>query len=250
MSRMQLCCSRARVIPVPTRPPWQSPWWKDKPAWQGFPLGANLVLTKPIHVEQSKGTLRVARGLLRKGQAAKPAGTVSAAEPVVAPPSTTTFSGSQSPNHRSRRRRLPRFRLGRIAICTFDGGFSGALRSRRPPAASASAFELDAEPTPQPDTVDAALLEYMPDSAPAGAQNSNHPQLIPLRPSNMPGSRVPSPWPSRWLRRCARAAEVAGKTEFETPAASSTGSDRAIAARQPLRHAPGNFLCRARRLSN
>ncbi len=38
---------------------------------KAFRLGANLVLTKPIHVEQSKGTLRVARGLLRKGQAAK-----------------------------------------------------------------------------------------------------------------------------------------------------------------------------------
>src|ERR1700751_5439183 len=32
-----------------------------------FRIGANLVLTKPINVEQSKGTLRVARGLLRKG---------------------------------------------------------------------------------------------------------------------------------------------------------------------------------------
>src|SRR5882724_2640364 len=41
---------------------------------KAFRLGANLVLTKPIHVEQSKSTLRVARGLLRKGQAAKPAG--------------------------------------------------------------------------------------------------------------------------------------------------------------------------------
>src|SRR5713101_6284553 len=39
---------------------------------KAFRIGANLVLTKPIHVEQSKGTLRVARGLLRKGQAAKP----------------------------------------------------------------------------------------------------------------------------------------------------------------------------------
>src|SRR6266568_1191431 len=41
---------------------------------KAFRIGANLVLTKPINVEQSKGTLRVARGLLRKGQAAKPAG--------------------------------------------------------------------------------------------------------------------------------------------------------------------------------
>src|SRR5271169_2899016 len=40
---------------------------------KAFRIGANLVLTKPINVEQAKGTLRVARGLLRKGEAAKPA---------------------------------------------------------------------------------------------------------------------------------------------------------------------------------
>jgi protein TonB len=41
---------------------------------KAFRIGANLVLTKPINVEQAKGTLRVARGLLRKGETAKPAG--------------------------------------------------------------------------------------------------------------------------------------------------------------------------------
>src|ERR1700680_5000147 len=39
---------------------------------KAFRIGANLVLTKPITVEQAKGTLRVARGLLRKGEPAKP----------------------------------------------------------------------------------------------------------------------------------------------------------------------------------
>lgn len=38
---------------------------------KAFRIGANLVLTKPINVEQSKGTLRVARGLLRKADANK-----------------------------------------------------------------------------------------------------------------------------------------------------------------------------------
>src|SRR5262249_52872999 len=37
---------------------------------KAFRIGANLVLTKPINVEQSKGTLRVARGLLRKTEGA------------------------------------------------------------------------------------------------------------------------------------------------------------------------------------
>jgi TonB family protein len=40
---------------------------------KAFRIGANLVLTKPLNVEQAKGTLRVARGLLRKSAAAKAA---------------------------------------------------------------------------------------------------------------------------------------------------------------------------------
>ena len=43
---------------------------------KAFRIGANLVLTKPINVEQSKGTLRVARGLLRKADSGKPSGAV------------------------------------------------------------------------------------------------------------------------------------------------------------------------------
>jgi len=39
---------------------------------KAFRIGANLVLTKPINIEQAKGTVRVARGLLRKGEPAKP----------------------------------------------------------------------------------------------------------------------------------------------------------------------------------
>src|SRR5579872_6451265 len=48
---------------------------------KAFRIGANLVLTKPINVEQSKGTLRVARGLLRKSEAGKPAQGASAPAP-------------------------------------------------------------------------------------------------------------------------------------------------------------------------
>ena len=38
---------------------------------KAFRIGANLVLTKPINIEQAKGTLRVARGLLRKSEPGK-----------------------------------------------------------------------------------------------------------------------------------------------------------------------------------
>jgi periplasmic protein TonB len=46
---------------------------------KAFRIGANLVLTKPINVEQAKGTLRVARGLLRKNDGAKGANPAAAA---------------------------------------------------------------------------------------------------------------------------------------------------------------------------
>jgi TonB family protein len=44
---------------------------------KSYRIGANLVLTKPINVEQAKGTLRVARGLLRKNQDAAAGATAS-----------------------------------------------------------------------------------------------------------------------------------------------------------------------------
>jgi len=53
---------------------------------KAFRIGANLVLTKPINIEQSKGTLRVARGLLRKGEPAKPG---APASPVATAPTPT-----------------------------------------------------------------------------------------------------------------------------------------------------------------
>src|SRR5579863_5929676 len=60
---------------------------------KAFRIGANLVLTKPINVEQAKGTLRVARGLLRKGEAAKPG----AAAPTAAVKPASSGSPMQRP---------------------------------------------------------------------------------------------------------------------------------------------------------
>src|SRR5436190_4110038 len=54
---------------------------------KAFRIGANLVLTKPINVEQSKGTLRVARGLLKKSDPTKPgSATATGSFAVPAPP--------------------------------------------------------------------------------------------------------------------------------------------------------------------
>ena len=64
---------------------------------KAFRIGANLVLTKPINVEQAKGTLRVARGLLRKGDPGK-AATPAAPAPSTAPVQTApTISAKAVP---------------------------------------------------------------------------------------------------------------------------------------------------------
>ncbi|MFZ0296065.1 MAG: TonB family protein [Candidatus Sulfotelmatobacter sp.] len=55
---------------------------------KAFRIGANLVLTKPINVEQAKGTLRVARGLLRKNEGAKPPATTTTPKPVSSTPAS------------------------------------------------------------------------------------------------------------------------------------------------------------------
>jgi protein TonB len=72
---------------------------------KAFRIGANLVLTKPINIEQAKGTLRVARGLLRKSEAAKGAPVAGgvptkAADPIPpqpAPKPVTVRPASQGP---------------------------------------------------------------------------------------------------------------------------------------------------------
>jgi periplasmic protein TonB len=64
---------------------------------KAFRIGANLVLTKPINVEQAKGTLRVARGLLRKGETAKQGTSTQSASkpsPQVSTPAVVTPSAA------------------------------------------------------------------------------------------------------------------------------------------------------------
>ncbi|MBV9574919.1 MAG: hypothetical protein JOY93_12770, partial [Acidobacteriales bacterium] len=61
---------------------------------KAFRIGANLVLTKPINIEQSKGTLRVARGLLRKTDAPAASPVPPPVTPVTPASSTTQFVAS------------------------------------------------------------------------------------------------------------------------------------------------------------
>src|SRR5213594_413108 len=128
---------------------------------KAFRIGANLVLTRPINVEQSKGTLRVARGLLRKAEAAKPVAT--------APdPSTRIAEASAAQPFSSAPSVMP----------------SGPSHQVPIPTASASGFELQAEPDVKPDAAEATLLEYMPDvpTSPAQTVSSHAPKEFPWQP--------------------------------------------------------------------
>ncbi|HYM07165.1 MAG TPA: TonB family protein [Terriglobales bacterium] len=166
---------------------------------KAFRLGANLVLTKPIHVEQSKGTLRVARGLLRKGQAAKPA----AGAPSAAPPTMFTQPAAAAP-------------------------FPPPQKIAAPPAMSAAAFELDAEPMPAPDPADAALLEYMPDSPASNVDNSARPAAE-SDPSKQYPWQPRKPLAEPMASALRKAAEAAGKSEFDAAAPHVTGTPQASA---------------------
>jgi protein TonB len=109
-----------------------------------------------------------------------------------------------------------------------------------PPVASAS-FELDAEPTPAPDTVDAALLEYMPDSAPSAPEPSQQTAADSSPSKEYAWQPRSKPMAEPMASALRRAAEAAGKTEFDNPAASHasathSGSGAAAAparAREP-----------------
>jgi TonB family protein len=66
---------------------------------KAFRIGANLVLTKPINIEQAKGTLRVARGLLRKSDPTKPGSATATGSFAVPtpPPAAPTAAATPAP---------------------------------------------------------------------------------------------------------------------------------------------------------
>jgi TonB family protein len=117
---------------------------------KAFRIGANLVLSKPVNVEQSKSTLRVARGLLRKNSEARAAaeGSAPAAKPAAAP---SVSSPAMSPS-----------RPFAFDSANLSASSPAAIPAPAAPSAPYSALELDQDPTPAPEPSEAALLESMP----------------------------------------------------------------------------------------
>jgi TonB family protein len=182
---------------------------------KAFRIGANLVLTKPINVEQSKGTLRVARGLLRKNEANKTsarAPEIPARSSITAPPSQPMFAPVVSPK--------PAF-----------------LTHAAPPlapaamASSSSAFEVEKDPAPAPEPGEAAFLESVSDQAsqvhPAEAAASA-PKQYPWQPIRKP---MAEPMAQGMTTALKHAAEATGRPDSGI----SAGHGTAVApAREPI----------------
>ncbi|MBV8771920.1 MAG: TonB family protein [Deltaproteobacteria bacterium] len=114
---------------------------------KAFRIGANLVLTKPINIEQSKGTLRVARGLLRKTEV-KPAARVkqsSEDRPASVPRSATIVAKPAAP-----------------ATAPSSPAISGLPQSPTPTPAPFARLEVDPEPAPSAGPAEVAVLESLP----------------------------------------------------------------------------------------
>ncbi len=116
---------------------------------KAFRIGANLVLTKPVNLEQSKSTLRVARGLLRKNETKVGAGpgdvSTVASAPVVLPTPVAK----------------PLAREAAASSAMSSTMHPGAAAVPKAPVPYAG-LEMEPEPTPAPEPSEVALLESMP----------------------------------------------------------------------------------------
>jgi protein TonB len=169
---------------------------------KAFRIGANLVLTKPINVEQSKGTLRVARGLLRKADSNKPA---MASTPAPASPAAPVAAAPSKPLN-------PKIAVASATPKPSFGGFATQRSSAENAIsdATSSAFELQQDPTPAPEPTEAAMLESMSDSI--DSQRSSQSAASPGAAKEYPWQPVSKPLSEPMASSLKRAAEAVGKT--------------------------------------
>ena len=211
---------------------------------KAFRIGANLVLTKPINVEQSKGTLRVARGLLRKADAAKSGATAAPVE--TSAPAALDFDLPRPPITPAPRPAMPP---------------PPAPRRSTPvgPVASTS-LEVEKEPAPEPDAAEAALLDSMPTPvapppprlAPAPSakrypwQSTGKPfsEALPPHPAISLKSSVDGAEAEGYLPASANPAELVDSDDSNSDSGSLISNSAAPAAAAPARAkaTPGKLL--------
>jgi periplasmic protein TonB len=132
---------------------------------KAYRIGANLVLTKPINVEQAKGTLRVARGLLRKNaDAAGAASPSKTAAPVFAgssfqPPNRNLEPMAPPPSHSE----LPQFEAPQPAMKPL--AFSAASPAAFPAMTGSASAEVEDNPAVDSVPEAAAVEAQQPASA-------------------------------------------------------------------------------------
>jgi periplasmic protein TonB len=128
---------------------------------KAFRIGANLVLTKPINVEQSKSTLRVAKGLLRKGENRGATGA-----PAPAPATKLSFPEAKATPVASQA--IPTAKAAEIAAQPSSPLLNPTpgIVSPEPHIAAATVpyagLEVEKDPTPETEAADLAVLESMP----------------------------------------------------------------------------------------
>src|ERR1700674_3882678 len=172
---------------------------------KAFRIGANLVLTKPINIEQSKATLRVARGLLRKSDTTKPASAMPATLP--------------SP---------------RPAVANIDAKRPPTALPVQPlpspiPAVRASVFDVEEDPAPKPEPAEAALLESMPNLL-GNKNRAADPIATPGTPKEYPWQPIARPAAGPMATALRRAAEAAGRSEVDSSATGKTASAAGVSA--------------------
>lgn len=166
---------------------------------KAFRIGANLVLTKPINIDQAKGTLRVARGLLRKTEAKPGTGTKPATPSPVAPaaPSITASAPAR-----------PSTPLAPSPKLTFAPPVP-KIPKPAPQVAAASAFSA---PTVQDEPVSEASIDEdlaiapAPEPTPEAAEVKPAAKEYPWQPVSKPKANSMA----SALQRAAEAARVTG----------------------------------------
>ena len=140
---------------------------------KAFRIGANLVLTKPINVEQAKGTLRVARGLLRKGsESAKSSPAATAGPPV----QSAQTQAAQTQAAQTQAARADSLRTSPQDSMLPKAKFQvpkTATPETNPAGASTSGFELGKNSSSQAAASEAAMSDSNSSAGPASAHQSS-----------------------------------------------------------------------------
>jgi len=162
-----------------------------------FRLGANLVLTKPVSVEQAKSTLRMARGLLHKSEVAKAAAAAaqssSASEPAAVMPTPAMPEPPAVPSPL----------------------WEPTAAVSAPPA---SILEVETEPAPSLEPAEAGLLESIPDPDNSGKPAPSAWPAVAARKEALPEN---SSEPVRPMASSFEAEETVSESETEAMAADS-----------------------------